>query len=263
MKDNVVDELTRLGMVQYEAMAYVALVGLGEGTARQIHEESGVPRTRIYDILDLMEEKGYVEVFQSRPKSYRAIPVERLLHIMRDEFEESVSLISKELSERSVSAKQKTFPVWHIKGSISIKKQISDMIKEAKKELTIVSPRVSAIRPFIEDLKALKDPIDVVCVSPGSPSSFKEDLPNVRFINPTIDNDTFAEMYHSSFMSKSAIEGTHLRVEMLVIVDGKRSILTYYDRDEQTGVVFELPIITMLQKGAIKNIISGVSEHSP
>lgn len=255
----IVDNLVRLGMIHYEAMVYVALIDIGEGTARQVHEQSGVPRTRIYDILDMMEKKGYVEVFQNRPRCYRAIPVERMLHIFRDDFEDSISFVSKELNDRSALAKQRTFPIWHIKGSISLKNQIAEMLLSAKKEVILVCPRISMLRSILEPLKELNDSIDVVCVSAGSPFSFKEDLPKVRFVNPTISNDSFAEIYSSTFNTngKKVVEGSQTKAEMLVIIDGVRSILVYQEKDEQIGVIFELPIIPVLQKGAVNEILKG------
>jgi len=51
MQEGIVEGLRKLGLTEYEAKAYAALVGMGEASAREVHELSGVPRTRIYDIL--------------------------------------------------------------------------------------------------------------------------------------------------------------------------------------------------------------------
>ncbi|MCX6668476.1 MAG: TrmB family transcriptional regulator, partial [Methanothrix sp.] len=67
MKDGLVDGLRKLGLTEYEAKTYAALVGLGEATARGVHEKSGVPRTRIYDILRDLEGKGFVEFIHGSP----------------------------------------------------------------------------------------------------------------------------------------------------------------------------------------------------
>jgi Sugar-specific transcriptional regulator TrmB len=58
MEESIVVGLKKLGLTEYEARAYAALVGLGEATAREIHEASRVPRTRIYDILRDLGGKG-------------------------------------------------------------------------------------------------------------------------------------------------------------------------------------------------------------
>lgn len=48
--DNTIQNLLHLGLREYEAKIYVALVGLGEANVRRIHELSGVPRPRVYDV---------------------------------------------------------------------------------------------------------------------------------------------------------------------------------------------------------------------
>ena len=58
MLDEMITELIRLGLTEYEARTYAGLVGLGEGTARQVHEACGVPRPRVYDILEDTGEEG-------------------------------------------------------------------------------------------------------------------------------------------------------------------------------------------------------------
>ncbi|WP_246269864.1 helix-turn-helix domain-containing protein [Methanofollis tationis] len=45
--DQIVRDLVALGMKEYEAKVYAALVGIGEGNAREIHIASGVPRPRV------------------------------------------------------------------------------------------------------------------------------------------------------------------------------------------------------------------------
>ena len=62
MQKEVLDSLVMLGFTEYEAKAYAGLVGLGMGTAREVHEISGVPHGRIYSVLKNVAEKGYVTV---------------------------------------------------------------------------------------------------------------------------------------------------------------------------------------------------------
>ena len=60
--DDLVRNLTTLGLTEYEARVYAALVGIGEGSARQVHEASGVPRPRVYDIAEGLAEIGRAHV---------------------------------------------------------------------------------------------------------------------------------------------------------------------------------------------------------
>jgi hypothetical protein len=54
----IADDLVGLGLTQYEAKAYVALVRRDSSTAAQVSRLAGVPRQRIYDVLSSLAEKG-------------------------------------------------------------------------------------------------------------------------------------------------------------------------------------------------------------
>ncbi|GEM_PF-4444581 len=49
MNDEIGGGLRKLGLTEYEAR----MVRLGEATAREVHEASGVPRTRVAATLDM------------------------------------------------------------------------------------------------------------------------------------------------------------------------------------------------------------------
>jgi sugar-specific transcriptional regulator TrmB len=72
--DNLIQNRTRPGLKEYESRIYAALIGIGEGNARQIHEASGVPRPRVYDIAEGLAKKGFVSVRRGTPLLY--VPVE-------------------------------------------------------------------------------------------------------------------------------------------------------------------------------------------
>ena len=52
------DLLVQLGLTNYEAKAYHALLQRGSSTASQVAELSGLPRQRIYDVLAGLVAKG-------------------------------------------------------------------------------------------------------------------------------------------------------------------------------------------------------------
>jgi len=54
--------LQDLGLQEYEARCFMALNQLPNGTAKEIHEISEVPRTRVYDAIRVLESQGLVEV---------------------------------------------------------------------------------------------------------------------------------------------------------------------------------------------------------
>jgi sugar-specific transcriptional regulator TrmB len=66
-------QLTTLGLNRYEAAVYVSLLGRNQFTATEIATYAGVPRQRVYDVLDSLAAKGLcVERPGERKRTYSA-----------------------------------------------------------------------------------------------------------------------------------------------------------------------------------------------
>lgn len=75
-----VEKLMTLDMNRYEASVYVSLLQQGEATALQLAEHSGVPRQRVYDVLDSLDEKGFCRrTGNERPRRHVVVAPERAL----------------------------------------------------------------------------------------------------------------------------------------------------------------------------------------
>jgi sugar-specific transcriptional regulator TrmB len=87
-----VDQLTRLGLTQYESKAYLALIRRGSSTAAEVARIAGVPRQRIYDVLASLVERGFASTRPGRVVNYVASPpeaaIQRLVSDHEREFEE-------------------------------------------------------------------------------------------------------------------------------------------------------------------------------
>ncbi len=65
--------LQSLGLTNNESKAYLTLLSLGICDARQLCEQSGVPSSKIYTIIEKFELLGLVEVQQSKPAKFKAL----------------------------------------------------------------------------------------------------------------------------------------------------------------------------------------------
>src|SRR6056297_2747560 len=78
--------LKDLGLSDYEASAYRALLETGPATAKELSEASGVPMGRIYDVLASIESQHLVRSqAASRPKKYAAVEPETALDRLLDD----------------------------------------------------------------------------------------------------------------------------------------------------------------------------------
>jgi sugar-specific transcriptional regulator TrmB len=74
--------LVSLGLTGYEAGAYVALTRRHVATGAEIARLSGVPRQRIYDVLDGLVERGLATVRPGRPIRYAAVAPEAAVALL-------------------------------------------------------------------------------------------------------------------------------------------------------------------------------------
>ncbi len=100
MKDNyLVSLLKELNLTEYEAKALVTLFKFSESDAPTISRNSEIPKTRIYDVLDKLKEKGYVlEVYKS-PKTYKIINPDEIFKGLLDSKKNELLNLSKKVDE--------------------------------------------------------------------------------------------------------------------------------------------------------------------
>src|SRR5690348_13088808 len=74
MDDRELRPLVDLGLTGYEASAYLALTRRGHATASEVARLAGLPRQRVYDVLDGLVARGLASVTAGRPAQYAAQP---------------------------------------------------------------------------------------------------------------------------------------------------------------------------------------------
>jgi sugar-specific transcriptional regulator TrmB len=114
------DELEMFGLSNYESRAYLELLSSGIKTAKEIIEESRIPYGRIYDVLSSLEDKGLIEIQDSRPKKFIAkepkVALNTLLTMKKTEVQfltQKAAYIEQKLS-RLRSAKPEESLFWNV-----------------------------------------------------------------------------------------------------------------------------------------------------
>lgn len=95
------EALTRIGLTDYEAKIYLALLEIGESTASAITKKLGIHIGRIYDILDTLATKGLCSCIQKNGVKYftAAAPqqIQNLLQQKEKEIQDQQKLIESML----------------------------------------------------------------------------------------------------------------------------------------------------------------------
>jgi len=83
--------LATLDLTEYEERALEELLLLGRTSAPDLAEATGIPKARIYGVLDSLADDGYIKVVPGRPKMYHPKPpgaiLDRAIEARRQEFE--------------------------------------------------------------------------------------------------------------------------------------------------------------------------------
>ena len=72
ISDKTKKSLEKIGLTSYEIKTFSELLRSGEITASDISQKSGVPYSKIYEVLGSLEEKGWIGSDDSRPTKYLA-----------------------------------------------------------------------------------------------------------------------------------------------------------------------------------------------
>jgi len=140
MKDeSLFAKLQSFGLNQYEAKAYVALLSIGTSNAYNISKASGIPRARIYDILESLTHRGIVmfEEDSDGTKSYSALPVKVFLEQAREKWDNTFNSIEKELMSIEAEDKKQDNYVSTVRGEKNILAFCRNLIRDAKKKVII------------------------------------------------------------------------------------------------------------------------------
>jgi predicted transcriptional regulator len=77
------DETTRLfehlELTEYERDALEHLLSLGRTTAPNLSEATGIPKARIYGVLESLADRGFIKIIPRRPKQYVPKPPDGIL----------------------------------------------------------------------------------------------------------------------------------------------------------------------------------------
>jgi sugar-specific transcriptional regulator TrmB len=139
-RTQAIDSLESLGLREYEAKCFVALVQLSDGTAKEVSKVADVPRSRVYDSLEKLQERGLVDVRESNPRKYRGVAVETAIRTLRNEFTADLETAGESLQELQVSPHDGDNEFWTVSGRENVTERGHDLVERASREVVVVLP---------------------------------------------------------------------------------------------------------------------------
>ncbi len=143
----MIEGIKKLGLNEYEARAYKALLKTGRGSAVAISRLGHIPRARVYDVLLSLEGKGFVMKSASKPIEFSVIKptqaVESLAALKKLELERDLGDfrgIAKELEQNVVYTQPfERDSAWILEGRHNIYSKIGEELENCKESVVIAS----------------------------------------------------------------------------------------------------------------------------
>ena len=156
--------MENLGLTSYEIRVYLSLLDAGSMTAADISKKSGVPYSKIYEVLNTLEEKGWLESDSSRPQKFFPKSPSSALESMRlhheNNFRESQSTVVNELMPMYTKSGIKERPeIWVARGVFNIAAKVNEIIQNSQQELLVALPHVAenVAKPLQPVIRTLHD----------------------------------------------------------------------------------------------------------
>lgn len=132
--------LRRLGLTEYGARAYEALVALGPSPADVVASAGPVPRTKIYAVLAELARRGWVDADPGRPRRYRARRPRECVDRERGAFNALVDAALPSL-EASFTDRGSRFAgqLWLLAGAEAVSKRGLEMVTRARSSVALVA----------------------------------------------------------------------------------------------------------------------------
>ncbi|WP_435182023.1 TrmB family transcriptional regulator [Halorussus sp. AFM4] len=131
--------LEQLGLTEYEARCFVALTRIPHGTAKEVAKVADVPRSRVYETMDRLQDRGLVEVQQGEPRTFQAVSIDTAVRILRKEYESHVDTVERTLRRMEPVYKESQQAVWAISDHEQVTERVLDLVTDAADELVLIA----------------------------------------------------------------------------------------------------------------------------
>lgn len=148
----IIEDMKKLGLSEYEAKAYLKLIEDYPVNGYTLSKNSGIPRSRIYEVLDSLKKKQIVfEQIEGKNTLYQPLDPKLLINKFKNSFENvftNINDYAKEIYSKDDSNNKLVV----VKGRTKILDLLRLLISEAKKRIAL-SIWEEEINDIIDPLK--------------------------------------------------------------------------------------------------------------
>ncbi|WP_160329489.1 TrmB family transcriptional regulator [Methanofollis ethanolicus] len=131
-------QLKGIGMSEYEAKVYVVLSALRVASARELHEQTKIPRGRIYETLTSLAQKGFVVSSGRSPVRYSPVDGIETFERLKRESVTSLEEVYRRLKAMETETPEPVMQGYKLCTEWTRDNQIRMMLRRAKSEIVLL-----------------------------------------------------------------------------------------------------------------------------
>ncbi len=139
---SAVIHLQALGLTEYEARAYTALLALGRAVPARVARQAGIPRPKIYETLERLEGRGLSARVGQTPLEYAPLSAREYLARARRSFDDRLEVLDRDLSRLTPDPAPEA--VYHLHGEAAIRAMCEDLTLNARTQVVMAGDKVLA-----------------------------------------------------------------------------------------------------------------------
>ncbi len=131
----IISLLQNIGFTQYESQAYLALVQQSNVTGYELAKNSGIPASKIYQILNKLIDKDVILPIDSEPKKYVPVSPDEILSRLKGDYMHTLDQLSDKLNKVYTEEQLSDNYIWNIADRETILRKVNEFIGQSSKQL--------------------------------------------------------------------------------------------------------------------------------
>ena len=150
--DSLLSQMKEIGMSEYEAKVYVILSALRVASAREIHEQTKIPRGRIYETLTSLAAKGFIVSSGKAPQRYSPVDVTLTFERLKRESVNSLDGLHERLKALETESPAPLMQGYKLLTDWTRDNQIRMILHRAKSEIILLCNDEEFLKKYGSDI---------------------------------------------------------------------------------------------------------------
>jgi sugar-specific transcriptional regulator TrmB len=256
---DLIESLKTMGLTEYEAKVYSALVLFERAEVKQIYEYLNVPKPSVYQSLKGLMDNGLVMMVSSKPAIYRAVPPKiALKHLIEiHENAEKSALEELEQLEKINMETEDSEIIWTLFGENNVEHSMEELMCKAQKSMKLILP--AEYMDFLSFASDRDLKIELLMFGKDASIASRYKLKNLTVHDGCgIDVSDFGDL--SKYLANLPLPPEQYSKSIFIFIDDEEFMyVPPYPGKTKSGITSKNPYLI----GLVSILSSAVWEHTP